>query len=138
MVTLIDTSLWIDFTRARSPQSLKQFIAPHILRADASLAEPVVFEVLRYASSREIDILKSQFEAFPMLSTPSDLWSAGIALDQACSDRGFKAGAMDLLIATTAIYHNAMLVTFDDDFRTIAAASSLRVELLQRPVTSPN
>ena len=28
MTLLLDTSLWIDFTRARSPTALKQFIAP--------------------------------------------------------------------------------------------------------------
>ena len=49
MATLIDTSLWIDFTRAQSPQTLKQFIAPYILDPDAHVAEPVVFEVLRHA-----------------------------------------------------------------------------------------
>jgi hypothetical protein len=28
MTLLLDSSLWIDFTRARSPLALKQFIAP--------------------------------------------------------------------------------------------------------------
>jgi hypothetical protein len=50
MITLIDTSLWIDFTRARSPRSLKQFIAPYILHPSAHLAESVTFEVLRHAT----------------------------------------------------------------------------------------
>jgi hypothetical protein len=27
MATLIDTSLWIDFTRVRSPRSIKRFVA---------------------------------------------------------------------------------------------------------------
>ena len=39
MATLIDTSLWIDFTRTRSPQSIKRFIAPYILHLDAHLAD---------------------------------------------------------------------------------------------------
>ena len=42
MPALIDTSLWIDFTRSRSPQSLKRFIAPYILSPDAALAEWLV------------------------------------------------------------------------------------------------
>jgi hypothetical protein len=35
---LLDTSLWIDFTPARSPASLKQFIAPFVLDPEAHLA----------------------------------------------------------------------------------------------------
>ena len=50
MAALVDASLWIDFTRVRSPRSLKQFIAPYILAADACLAEPVVYEVMRHAT----------------------------------------------------------------------------------------
>ena len=31
MTLLLDTSLWIDFTRTRSPAALKQCIAPYVL-----------------------------------------------------------------------------------------------------------
>ena len=40
MTLLLDTSLWIDFTRTRSPAPLKQFIAPFVLDPEAHLAEP--------------------------------------------------------------------------------------------------
>ena len=53
MAVLLDTSLWIDFTRARSPLALRQFIAPYVLSPDAVLAEPIVFEVLRHATDQE-------------------------------------------------------------------------------------
>jgi hypothetical protein len=43
MTLLLDTSLWIDVTRARSPAALKQFIAPFVLDPAAPLAEPVRF-----------------------------------------------------------------------------------------------
>jgi hypothetical protein len=33
MTQLLDTSLWIDFTRVRSPSHLKQFIAPFVLHS---------------------------------------------------------------------------------------------------------
>ena len=41
MTLLVDTSLWIDFTRSRSPLALKQFIAPYVLDPAAHLAEPL-------------------------------------------------------------------------------------------------
>jgi len=40
---------------------------------------------------------------------------------------------MDLLIATTAIYHQLTLVTFDQDFLQLAKHSLLQVKLLQKP-----
>ena len=44
MTLLLDTSLWIDVTRARSPAALKQCIAPYVLDSAAHLAEPVRFD----------------------------------------------------------------------------------------------
>ena len=88
MASLIDSSLWIDFTRARSPRALKQFIAPYILAPDAVLAEPIAFEVLRYASDEEIVELQEQFRFLPMLPTPSDLWTRAAELGRACRKEG--------------------------------------------------
>lgn len=133
MPTLIDSSVWIDFTRTRSPRSLKQFIAPFVLSPEASVAEPIVFEVLRFAGEREISHIQAQFQTLPMLDTPADLWSKSAKLGQNCRKKGIDAGAMDLLISTVAIHHDAELITFDADFERIAAIGDLRVKLLRRP-----
>ena len=133
MATLIDTSLWIDFTRARSPQSLKHFIAPHILHPEAHLAEPVTFEVMRHATSDESRQLTQQFQTFPVLASPPDLWEKAAALGQACRAKGIMVGSLDLLIASVARHHDATLITFDEDFQRIATVSDLRVKRLQRP-----
>jgi predicted nucleic acid-binding protein len=70
MPTQIDTSLWIDFTRGRSPRKLKQFIAPFILDPEAHLAQPSIFEILRHATPAEAKQLTQQFQTLPMLATP--------------------------------------------------------------------
>src|SRR5260221_5805692 len=75
MAGLIDTSLWVDFTRTRSPRTLKRFIAPFILHPDAHLAEPVAFELLRHATPAEAKQLTQQFQTLPMLPTPPLLWT---------------------------------------------------------------
>jgi predicted nucleic acid-binding protein len=133
VATLIDSSLWIDFTRAKSPRPLKQFIAPYVLAPDIALAEPVVFEVLRYATDSETVQLRQQFLHLPMLATPGDLWDRAAALGQDCRKKGISVGAMDLLISAVALHHGAELVTFDADFQRIAGISALQVKLLQRP-----
>ena len=131
--TLIDTSLWIDFTRARSPQILKQFIAPFILHPDAHLAEPVAFEILRHATPAEARQLNAQFQTLPLLSTPVDLWARAADLGQTCRQKNITVGSLDLLIAAIALHHSAEVITFDVDFQKIASAAPLQVKLLIRP-----
>ena len=133
MTALIDTSLWIDFTRARSPRKLKAFIAPYILDPDAHLTEPIIFEMLRFATQTEAKVLTQRFQLLPMLATPTSLWTDVADLGQVCRQKNVPAKSLDLLIATVAIYHDADLVTFDDDFQRIASVSNLKVQLLKRP-----
>ena len=134
MTQLLDTSLWIDFTRARSPLPLKQFIAPFVLDPDCHLAEPVRFELLRSARPQDARLLEAQFATLPCLATPADLWQRAITLGQACRQVGRSVLSLDLLVAAVALHHNAELVSFDTDFEAIAAVSELRLKRLDRPV----
>ena len=131
--SLIDSNLWIDFTRARSPRVLKQFLAPYITAPSAAVTEPIMYEVLRYAADDEVGPLQMQFRVMPMLPTPDDLWEGAAKLGQACRKKGITAGALDLLIAKVAIHHDAEIITLDIDFAAIAKVCNLRVRLLQRP-----
>ena len=133
MVTLIDTSLWVDFSRRKSPERLKRFVAPYLFDASAHLAEPVMFELLRDATDQEMTILTQHFATFPRLNTPDDLWQRAAALGRRCRKAGHTAGSMDLLIATVALVHEAVLVTLDEDFAKIGECGGLQVKLLRRP-----
>ncbi len=134
MTLLLDTSLWIDFTRARSPVALKQFIAPFVLDPKAHLAEPVRFELLRSARPDETRQLEAQFATLPTLPTPADLWQRAIDLGQACRQIGRTVLILDLLVAAVALHHKAVLVSFDANFETIASVSALKLNRLNRPV----
>ena len=133
MPTLIDTSLWIDFTRLRYPRKHKRFVAPFILDPDAYLAEPITFELLRHASPAEAKQLTQQFQTVPMLATPSTLWTDAARLGQTCRQNNLTIGSLDLLIAAIALHHSAEVATFDDDYQKIANVSKLQVKLLKRP-----
>ncbi|MGA0333899.1 MAG: PIN domain-containing protein [Kiritimatiellia bacterium] len=133
MARLIETSLWIDFTRSRTPVARKTEIRRWILDPDAALCEPVAFEVLRHATVKERPLIEAQFASLPLLPTPATLWRDAARLGQACRDQGFTAGSVDLLIAALALHHHAELITSDQDFRAIAKASKLQVTLLSKP-----
>lgn len=120
MARLVDASLWIDFMRPRSPQALRQLIAPYIFDPEGCLAEPIAFEVLRSANEQETQQVQTRFQTVPMLSTPVNLWSEAAILGQRCRRHGITTGSLDLLIATIALHHDAELVTFDADFEQIA------------------
>jgi predicted nucleic acid-binding protein len=132
MPTLIDSSLWIAFTRARTPRALKQLIMPYILAEDAALAEPIIFEVMRHATEQEARMVQMQFDTIPLLATPDDLWTGAAKLGQSCRRNGISAGSLDLLIVAVAIHHQAEVITFDRDFQNIAQSCDLSVTLLQR------
>ncbi len=132
MARLIESSLWVDFTRRKSPATLKRLIEPWILDPSAALCEPVIFETLRHASDRERPLIEAQFSTFPVLQTPPRIWPLATGLGQKCRDQGINAGSLDLLIAAIAIHHDAEIITFDADFAAISNASPLRVRLLSR------
>ena len=134
MITLIDTSLWIDLTRRKSPQSLRQRIAPYLLDPSAHTADPVAFELLRNALPAEIEFLTRRLEALPRLPSPVDLWNRAAKLGQNCRKAGHTAGAIDLLITAVAVAHQAVIVTLDEDFEKIGKIVGLEVKLLRRPV----
>jgi len=133
MPSLIDTSLWIGFVRPASSRRLKQFILPYIIDPSARLADPVIFELLKHALPHEVGYLQQQFAALPVLATPPDLWGRAAVLGRSCRQNGFTAGAMDLLIATVALHHGAIVLTFDSGFQKIASAGGVQVKLLAPP-----
>ena len=133
MARLIDSSLWVDFTRAKSPASLQAAIQPWLLDPDACLCEPVAFEVLRHASPQEQKQIEAYFSTFPLLPTPATLWRDAADLGRRCRAKAITPGSLDLLISALAIHHQAELVTFDAGFSAIAKASTLRLHLLARP-----
>jgi len=138
MARLIESSLWVDFTRKKSPVALKAFIQPWILDPEACLCELIAFEVLRHTTPQERTQIEAQFATLPVLTTPAKLWRDATRLGQICRDKGHTAGSLDLLIATLAIHHGAELITFDADYEPIALHSDLNLRLLTRPGLNPS
>lgn len=132
MARLIESSLWVNFTRSKSTQVLKARIQTWIMDAEAALCEPVAFEVLRHATPQERPLIEAQFATLPLLPTPTRLWQLATRLGQQCREIGVNAGSVDLLISALAFHHDAEIVTFDADYLAIARAAPLRVIHLSR------
>lgn len=132
MVTVVDSSLWVDYFRARTPAAVKRQIDPIVRAPDIALCEPIVFELLRAAPPSQAHVIERYFSTIPLLPTPPTLWSDARALGRRCGAAGFLPRALDLLIAQACIFHQATFVSFDAHFQPIAAAGPLKLGLLAR------
>jgi predicted nucleic acid-binding protein len=133
MAQLIDSSLWMGLLRRGASGSLKEMVSPWIMDATSVLAEPVVFELLRFASDAELEGFNRSSKGMAVLETPADVWQQGWELGRACKRKGYLVEGIDLVIAAVALAHDAEIVTFDGDFEKIARASRLKVHLLKAP-----
>jgi predicted nucleic acid-binding protein len=132
VVTVIDTSIWLDFFRTRRPRRVRQEARLIIDSPDACLCEIVRFELLRAAPAKTRRALESYLSTFPTLPSPGDLWSSASALGQRCADKGFVSRPLDLLIAVVCIHNDAVLATFDKGFAPFLEVCPLRLRLLER------
>ena len=132
MTVLIDSSLWVDYFRTRTPAKIKQQTIAFIDSPEAFLCEPVKFEILRASLRNERSRIETTFATVPLLPTPKDLWHRSAALGERCVDAGFIVPAIDLLIAQVCLEHDAEVVTFDAHFAELGRVAPLKVRLLRR------
>jgi predicted nucleic acid-binding protein len=125
-VVLIDTSVWIEVFRRRSPLDLE---------AAVSLDEivtclPVVQEVLQ--GFREESAYRTAREAllnFPVLDSPLelDVVQEAVSLYRTARGRGIAVrSSTDCLIAASALRHDCEVLHRDRDYTALARVSRLR------------
>ena len=132
MEVVIETSVWVDYFRPKTPPAVRQQIHPWVIREDLALCEPILCELLRAARASHRGMVQQHLRTIPVLPTPATLWTEATQLGQQCQDAGLRVGALDLLIATVCLHHDAELVAFDKQFAAMAKLSRLRVRLLVR------
>jgi len=132
MSSVIDSTLWVDYFRAKTPLPIRERIEPWVYAPGAVLCNPIRFEILRAARRNERAGIEEMFATLPILPDPDQLWEKSARLGQKCLDEGFVPPSGDLLIATVCLEHEVELVTFDQDFVRIAEITELKVELLRR------
>ena len=134
MGQVIDTCVWIDHLRERTPDATRRVADIAVHAEDALLCEQVRFELLCGASRKERPLLLRRLETMPLLHTPPRLWHDASNLATKACDVGLRVSSVDLLIAALCIHHDVVLTTFDGHFGKLAELSKLRVNRLIRPV----
>jgi predicted nucleic acid-binding protein len=126
---LVDSSVWIRFLRKGTPPNIRVRIDDLLKRGMVSTNGLLKVEILGGAhSEQEFEEYSARFDALHQLTIDDNTWHAAARLGYELRRRGLTCLTADLIIAASAIAHEAVLVHADADFDRIAANSELRVE----------
>jgi predicted nucleic acid-binding protein len=126
-VILVDTSCWIEFYRASGDGAVQDSVEAALRSGEVAVCDLVRLEVLAFiADPAEFELVSGDFASFRQLSSPTAVVDRAIALGRALRQKGVTAPATDLLIAGTALTHDAVLLHRDRHFEAIAEVCALR------------
>jgi predicted nucleic acid-binding protein len=129
VVTLIDTSAWIDLLRDRDSQA-SQALDKLVRAGDVALTEPVLMELLAGArGTAEHRTIRRLSGTYPIFRTEDlDDWENAAAIFRVCRRKGFTiTSQLDCLIAAVAIREGIPVLHADRDFDEIAKHTSLKI-----------
>jgi predicted nucleic acid-binding protein len=117
-VIAVDTSVWIDFFRGRSPIVEKLFVL--LNQDEVALPVSVKIEILSGARKSEVHRLDRVLSALPILYPTEGLWRRTEQWVTAGAAAGQRFGVGDLLVAALAIENGCTLWSLDGDFKRMA------------------
>ncbi|MDX6588705.1 MAG: hypothetical protein QOI31_3178 [Solirubrobacterales bacterium] len=129
MVTLIDTSAWIDLLRDRDSQA-SQALDELVRAGDVALAEPVLMELLAgVRGTAEHSTIRRLSGTYPIFRTEDlDDWESAAEIFRVCRRKGVTiTSQLDCLIAAVAIREGIPVLHADRDFDEIAKHTSLKI-----------
>jgi predicted nucleic acid-binding protein len=117
-VIAVDTSVWIDFFRGRSPVTEK--LSALLDRDEVALPAPVRIEILSGAKRTERSRLQRVLAALPVLYPTEASWRRMEDWVAEGAAAGQRFGVGDLLVAALAVDHACALWSLDRDFARMA------------------
>jgi len=115
---LLDTSVWIDSLRGRTPGNVA--VTQRLLNDDRVLTcGPVIFEINRGLRPAERKKVLPLFDALIRLSVDETVWNAAGDLDASLRKKGITIPPMDVIIAQVCLHHRVFLFTLDEHFRSV-------------------
>ncbi len=115
---LLDTSVWIDALRGKTPEIVAGTQA--LLNDDRVLTcGPVLFEIKRGIRAEERKKILSLFDALLRLPFDEAVWDLAGELDASLRGRGVTIPPMDVLIAQICLHYKVYLFTLDEHFQSV-------------------
>jgi predicted nucleic acid-binding protein len=118
-VTLIDTSAWIEFFRAKGDLQIKTLVRDFLLIKEAAYTCPVAFELTTGARKHEVADLRTGLGLAHRIVLKPEHWDAAAESNATLKSMGINLPASDLLIATVAHLGGFSLLAKDAHFKVI-------------------
>ena len=128
-IHLLDTSTWVLIYRRDPPVAVAQRVEELIRERLAASNSVVELElVVGCRTPDEMSQVRTNLASLQDLQILQSTWNRAASLGFELRRVGITTSVPDLLIATSAIEHDAILLHVDGDFDEIAKHSNLRVE----------
>ena len=112
---VVDTSVWVDYFRARSNATVAE-VQALLDQDEVVLVAPVRIELLSGARRADLARLKRVLSALPLWLPAADTWMTMASGAEKAAARGQRFGVADLLVAAMAKEHGARVWSLDADF----------------------
>ena len=130
-LVLADTTVWVHYLRGDRPEVRNRFI-PLILENRLATADIIIMELLRGArSNKDYEILYNDLIVLPRLAMNPSFWNRAWKCGYQFRKNGINVPLTDILIATLAVEHGALLLHNDRHFKMMETTMGLHQELLQ-------
>jgi hypothetical protein len=117
MITLIDTSAWIEALRTKGNEEIRNKVKEFLLSGDARIAEPILLELFHGArGKKELDTIKELSETVPILKCNEKIFIEAYKNAMELRTKGLTVPAMDILVYTISIFHKTKIYHNDSDF----------------------
>lgn len=129
VLTLVDSSVWIDYYHPKGPQRLKHRLQEGLRLGTVATMGLIAVEVLQGAPTASVlASLEEDFLGLHWLDVTQAVWLEAARLGSRLRQVGLSVPATDVVIAATAMRYHCHLWHRDEDFTRLAHhAPSLRV-----------
>lgn len=117
MITLIDSSAWIEALRVNGKEEIRSRVKELLISGDARIAEPILLELFNGArGKKELDTIKELSETVPILKCNEKIFLSAYECAVELRAKGLSVPAMDILIYCIASFYKSGIFHNDSDF----------------------
>ena len=137
-MTLVDTTVWIDFFRGRDTPEVRELERLIGANEDICICGVILTEVLQgIREEKDYAEASADFDAFLFLPMSRGTFVKAAEMYRTLRSQGITIrNAVDCMIAAVAIEHGIPLLHNDRDFDPISSFCGLRVTKIEEPATS--
>lgn len=126
---LVDTSAWILSFSNRLPKSTLEEFRALLTEGKVATTSIIVLELLGGArTEKDFQELREDMEALQQLPIIKEVWHRSYKLSFELRRKGLNIPATDIIIASTALHYNTLLLHHDRHFELIARHTPLQVK----------